>query len=123
MSKFEKKLLKSGVKFSNAIVIGTGFGYLVDILNIFKTVFVFDEVRPDLKFKNLVYRENYLDLGDFSDISMIFIDLSHLDKLSVLPPVMNRFQPPIAIEGNDVVELGHVASASSKSESGRPVLK
>lgn len=103
MNKFEKRLRKLLGSPENALVIGTGFGKLEEILEIFKTVFVTACPRPEIKSKNLVYLENFESCYTAIDISVIFIDLSEVNRLVRLQPVWTRWRAVTLVEGNDVI--------------------
>jgi hypothetical protein len=115
MSKFKKRLTKPRNDLQTALVLGQGFGYLIEILELFKTVFVIADSRPIIKSKNLVYRENFNNLEVLSDISIIFVDLYCLDQLNNLISVWNKCSPEIIIEGDDVVKLEAVNVLRSHS--------
>jgi hypothetical protein len=107
MAKFQKRLRKLVTPQSNAVVIGQGFGYLLDIAELFDTVFVFSWDLPKIKNKNLVYRENFADLNPLSEISTVFIDLDQIQHLQALLPVWLKWKSVILIEGNDVIGREH----------------
>ena len=69
MSKFQKRLKKLSDKTENCLVVGKGFGHLSDFIEIYKTVFVVDNQRPDIKAKNIVYRDNFDETSHMTDIS------------------------------------------------------
>ena len=103
MNKFQKRLSKLTKQSLNCVVIGHGFGLLQDISQIYKTVFVIDKQRPELKLKNLVYRENFGDLSGMTEISVIFFDLNTLNDLSSIMNLATRCNSLIIIEGNDPI--------------------
>lgn len=103
MTKFQKRLSKLTRQPLNCLVMGHGFGLLQDISQIYKTVFVIDKRRPDLKVKNLVYRENADDLSCMTELSVIFFDLSATDKLSSIVNLAARCNSLVIIEGNDPI--------------------
>jgi hypothetical protein len=108
MSKFKKRLTKPRNNLQTALVLGQGFGYLTEILELFKTVFVIADSRPAIKSKNLVYRENFNNLEALSDISIIFVDLYCLDQLNNLISVWHKNSPEIIVEGDEVIKLEDV---------------
>ena len=81
MNKFVKRLNKLSRGSENALVIGTAFGNLENILSNYKTVFVIGDNPPSVKSRNLVYRQNFDHLNQLTEISVIFFDL---DKLYLL---------------------------------------
>lgn len=103
MNKFKKRLTKLVRDPQNAVVLGQGFGQLQNILEIFKTVFIFSWDTVSYKAKNLIVRENFQELTPLTDISMILVDLDQLHHLENLMPVWNRNKCLIIVEGNDPV--------------------
>jgi len=104
MNKFEKRLKKSSGKGENSLVIGSAFGHLDFIINIYNTVFVIDKTLPLVKAKNLVYREDLTNLNNLAEIGAIFFDLSSIDQLELFESVWQRNKSNIIIEGNDPID-------------------
>ena len=105
MSKFNKRIVKAHTNpLQNALVIGEGFGYLQSITELYQTVFLIDSKRPDLKTKNLVFKETYDDLHLLVDVSTIFIDLSKINDINLVSPVFTRWKSLVVIEGNTPIE-------------------
>ena len=103
MAKFEKRLRKAIGNTHNALVLGTGFGEMTKIVEIFKTVFVIANDYPDIKVKNLIYRENFDDLTPITDITAIFVDRKMVDSLPRVVQILQRFHPTVLIEENEVI--------------------
>lgn len=103
MSKFVKRLKKSSHRVENALVIGTAFGHLDEILTTYNTVFVISETPPAIKARNLVYRENFDHLNQFTEISVIIFDLDQIHLLETLKDVWQRNVSVVVIEGNDPI--------------------
>lgn len=104
MSKFQKRLKKLSDKTENCLVVGKGFGHLSDFIEIYKTVFVVDNQRPDIKAKNIVYRDNFDETSHMTDISCVFFDLSSLNYLETTCSIWTRCKSLVIIEGNDPIE-------------------
>lgn len=104
MNKIQKRIKKLSRKSTNAMVVGTAFGFLQEILGLFNTVFVVGNEKPNIKGRNLVYRENMNNTNNMTDIGTIFIDLAHLDKLEKLQNFWAKNYSMIFIEGNEVIE-------------------
>ena len=66
-------------------------------------MFVIDDQRPELKLKNLVYRENSDDLVYMTDISVIFFDLASINRLNEFMNLAFTWKSIILIEGNDPI--------------------
>jgi hypothetical protein len=103
MSKFRKRIQKAQGTMVNALVIGTGFRRLDELTDIFKTVFVISSTLPEIKRKNLIFREGHNSLDPLSEITSIFIDKNQIHTLENLVPVMLKHHPYIFIEGNEVI--------------------
>jgi hypothetical protein len=103
MNKFKKRLTKIIGSPQNAVVVGQGFGQLTSILEIFNTVFIFSWDQPNLRAKNLIFRENFDDLNPLHDISAIFIDLDQLQHLENMSQIWHKNKCSVLIEGNDPI--------------------
>lgn len=105
MSKFSKRVKKLFDVHTSCLVIGQGFGFLSEILEIFDTVFVISDKKPEIKHKKLVYRESVDNLTDLYEIQAVFFDLDQLDKLIYMPVVWTKNRPIVIIEGNDPIQI------------------
>jgi len=104
MSKFEKRLRKISHSTNNCIILGTAFGYLEQILKNYKTIFVLGEPMPTIKAKNLIYKEEFVDLTSFTEIGSIFIDLEKLNHLDEIKIIWQRNESKVFVQGNDCIE-------------------
>jgi hypothetical protein len=102
MLKLEKKLKKYLPKFRNCLVVGTGFGYMEDLLTLFNTVFLYS-TSTSIRAKNLVYKLNFNDLNTVTNIDFIFYDLSAVEHLNNTQQVWYKHRPLIIIEGREVI--------------------
>ena len=103
MNKFQKRLSKLDKNQVNAVVIGTAFGNLENILEIYNTVFVIDDNFPTVKAKNLVYKENFDNLNAITEVSAIFFDLSRLDQFEMVKDFWQRNNSKVIIEGDEPI--------------------
>lgn len=103
MSKAEKRLRKTLGSVQNALIIGLGFGLLNDTLKIFKSVFVINDIKTNIKSRNLIYRENFKDLSMISDISVVFVDRNNVHAIENIEPILYRHRPLILVEGDEVI--------------------
>jgi hypothetical protein len=85
------------------MVIGTGFGHLPDILDLFNTVFLFSFDESKIKSKKIVFRENLDDLNFLIDVTAILIDRNQVHHLNSLLPLLTRCKPAVLIEGFEVI--------------------
>jgi hypothetical protein len=103
MNKFQKRLCKLYKNQVNAVVIGTAFGNLENVLEIYNTVFVIDENFPTIKAKNLVYREDFHNLNAITEVSAIFFDLTRLDRFEMVKDFWQRNNSKVIIEGDEPI--------------------
>lgn len=103
-SKLQKRISKIANTDSNALVLGDGFGSFEEIYVLFHTTFIIDKERPKIKSKKIIFREDYKNLENLSDIRVIFVDESQLSNLSSLGLICRKFHPLILIEGDKVIE-------------------
>lgn len=103
MSKFKKRITKIAVNLNNALVYGTAFGKLQEILDLFDTVFVVDKTPDKIRAKNIVYIPDLKDFRETISISMIFIDKNKIDDLSELIPIFSQGKAVVLIQGNEVI--------------------
>jgi hypothetical protein len=104
MNKFQKRLKKLQKHNENALVVGQGFGHLNEILEIYKTVFVINEAHPEIKARNLIYRNNFDDISHMVELTVIIVDLDKVDHLDKLTQLWIRSKSSIVIEGNDPID-------------------
>ncbi len=103
MAKFAKRLKKLSGYIENALVVGKAFGYLDQLLEICTNVFVIDEHPPEIKARNLIYKENFNDLNTLAQIGVIFIDLNQVNHLDKLEEFWQRHKSTVFVEGNEVI--------------------
>lgn len=103
MSKLVKRIKKSLPEIRNAIVIGSGFGQLEQLLEIFNSVFVFMNTDTRLKKKNVIYRENLEGMHLLPEITVMFIDINQKESLDKFENIMVTLKPIFFIEGNEVI--------------------
>ena len=103
MSKFEKRLRKTTKNTNNAVVVGQAFGYLEILLSMYQSVFVINDTKPNIKAKNLIYRENFNHMNNIIDVSAIFFDLDQIASLENFKEFWKRNNSYVIIEGNDSI--------------------
>lgn len=104
MNKFGKRIQKIGCTIENCLVVGLGYGKLQDICEAFNTVFIINDSRPNIKLKNLIFRENFDHLGQLGEISAIFFDRDRIENLKYTIPIWLKDKPLIIIEGEKTIE-------------------
>lgn len=104
MNKFQKRLTKVSKHMQNCLVVGKGFDYLPDLTEIYDTVFVIDNRRPEFKSKNLVFRNNFDDMSYMNEISAIFFDIASIEHLNKLINLWTKCNSLIIVEGDDPLE-------------------
>ena len=103
MNKFQKRLSKNMKNPPiDCLVVGDGFGFFDDLLEMFNTVFLL-ESTIDRKCKNLIYRQHAKSTFHLSNITAIIIDLDKLKHLDDLSPLLTAIFPDIFIEGDEVI--------------------
>ena len=100
MDKFQKRVCKLSKQLENCLVIGQGFGHLDKLVEIFQTVFVIDECRPEFKARNLVYKEKFDDVHSITAITVVFFDLDKVSELEKVSEIWYRYKSVIIIEGD-----------------------
>ena len=103
MTKFQKRLSKLTKNNTSALVIGSAFGQISEILSMYSTVFVVNENMLELKAKNLIYRQTIDRLSHLVNVGIVFLDIKHIDKLENLQPFWKKNNSLVLIEGNDAI--------------------
>ena len=101
MTKFAKRIKKLSGYTENALVLGRAFGNLDQLLEIYDSVFVIDNLPSILKSRNLIYKENFDKIASLVQIGGIFIDLNYIDKLESLEECWNRNSSTVFVEGDN----------------------
>ena len=102
MSKLVKKIMKlSGIKQPrNALVLGSGFGFLEELLDSFKTVFLITSGNDiNVRRRNLVLRETTEMLYDLPNIDAVIVDQDQIPRILELKPAWAKSAPVLVIEG------------------------
>jgi hypothetical protein len=103
MTKFQKRLSKLTKNKTSALVIGTAFGQISQILSMYSTVFVVNEDLGELKAKNLIYRQTIDRLDYLVNVGVVFLDMQHINKLENLQTFWKKNNSLVLIEGNDAI--------------------
>jgi hypothetical protein len=101
MNKIKKRLSKLSKNAGNALVIGTAFGQLEQLLDLYSTIFVVNEDTTELKAKNLIYRQSIERLDSIVHVGAVFFDIKHISKLESLQTFWKKNNSLIFIEGGD----------------------
>jgi hypothetical protein len=99
MNKFKKRLHKLSRDRDHALVLGSAFGILEQVVEIYDTVFVVSTVQPAFKAKNLVYKETFVKLDHIQNIASIFIDYNELCNLDKVEALWKKHNSKIFVEG------------------------
>ncbi len=99
MSKFIKKITKSKKNPRNILVLGTGSGRLEDLCNSFASIFIISTGEQTVRKRNLIYKESFDQIETLPDIDVIIMDRNQDIHISKLPPLLNKFQPIILVDG------------------------
>jgi hypothetical protein len=99
MNKAQKRLHKLSRDRDHALVLGSAFGILEQVVEIYDTVFVVRTVQPAFKAKNLVYKETFVKLDHIQNIASIFIDHNELCNLDKVEALWKKHNSKIFVEG------------------------
>jgi len=103
MNKIKKRLSKLSKNADNALVIGSAFGQLEQLLDLYSTIFVVNEDSDELKAKNLIYRQSIERLDSIVNVGAVFFDIKHISKLESLQTFWKKNNSLIFIEGGDAL--------------------
>lgn len=101
MTTLSKKIQKTKKPTRNCLVLGSLFGNLEEIVNVFDSVFVVTADDVSLRRKNLIYRETIESVSILPDIDFIFIDRKYFSRIEELLQIWRRHRPLILTEGNE----------------------
>jgi hypothetical protein len=99
MTKFQKRLHKLSRNNAHALVLGSAFGILDQIVEIYDTVFVVSADQPAVRAKNLVYKETFVKLDHIQNIASIYIDHTELCNLDKVEALWKKHNSIIFVEG------------------------
>jgi len=103
MSKFIKRLTKSLANVENSLLLGDGFGQLIDLADTFNTVFVVSPIDINIKKRNIIYRETFDRIEELPNISCIVINRNRVQEMPMLRSSWTKYRPLIIIEGEEVI--------------------
>lgn len=104
MTKFQKRVTKLSRDTAHALVVGSAFGILDQILEIYGTVFIVNASTATVKAKNLIYKENFTKLDHIHNISSIFVDVDQLGNLDKIEVLWKKHNSCLFIEGGDRIQ-------------------
>ena len=104
MTKSKKRLYKLSRDHDHALVLGSAFGILDQVVEIYNTVFVVSAEQPAFKAKNLVYKETFVKLDHIQNIASIFIDHNELCNLDKIEALWKKNNSKIFVEGGDRID-------------------
>jgi hypothetical protein len=105
MTKFNKKIQKITSKIPRfAVTVGDAFGHLEEISELFRTVFVIENTKEQIKKKNIIYIENIDYVGALHDIDVIFVDGDKKNLLKDLQIIWKKYNSTLVIEGDAYVD-------------------
>ena len=99
MNKFKKRFLTANKNKRNALVVGSGLGYIEQLSDSLNTVFVIDNFDRSLRRKNIVYKDDFTGISLLPEIDFIFIDFNQYGNLEKLQPVLVNNKCIIFIQG------------------------
>lgn len=99
MNKFTKRILNAGKFRRNALIIGSGFGYLEPLAENVFTVFVIDGPNRDVRRRNIVYKDDFTGLSTLTEIDFIFIDYDQYGNIEKLHQTLINNRAIIFVQG------------------------
>lgn len=99
MNKFKKRFLTANKNKRNALVVGSGLGYIEQLSDSLSTVFVIDNFDRSLRRKNIVYKDDFTGISLLPEIDFVFIDFNQYGNLEKLQPVLVNNKCTIFIQG------------------------
>ena len=99
MNKFAKRILNAGKFKRNALIIGSGLGYIEQLANNVKTVFVIDNPDRRIRRRNIVYKLHFTGVSTLSEIDFIFIDYNQYGNLEKLHTIFVNNKAVIYVQG------------------------
>ena len=103
MSKFLKRIDPIVKKYETAVVLGRNFVNIPDLLEGFKTVFVYDTQRPELRSKNLIPRLDFTDTKTLPEFGLLIVDEPCLWEIATFTPLASLNRAGIILIHGDPV--------------------
>lgn len=105
MTAIVKKLRKiAGKDAHNAVAIDPDAEVIEAMSTIFKSVFVYTKKEHTIKKRNIIYRQELVDLTKLPDISMIFIDIDAVEHMSKFSVIVEKYKSLIVIPYSEHLE-------------------
>jgi hypothetical protein len=102
--KFRNNVLKKK-HYENALVIGSGLGYLENTLACFGSVFIIPDDGFTVRRKNLVVKEDLDKLENLPGISFIFMDWHQHVNIKKMANLILKQKPVLLIEAKELIPL------------------
>lgn len=97
MSKLIKRIRKVDKNLENCLVMGTAWGGFSHIVENFQNVFVKKTDKPYIRSRNVIVRDEFVEMALYPQISHVFIDQDCLEYLKSIEKVFTHFSPLIYI--------------------------
>jgi hypothetical protein len=104
MTAIVKKLRKIAGDAHNAVAIDPDIEVIEALSAIFKSVFVYTTKEHTVKKRNIIYRQDLVDLTKLPDISMIYIDITAVEHMSKFSVIVEKYKSLIVIPFSDHLE-------------------
>lgn len=99
MNKFSKRILNAGKFKRNALVVGSGMGYIEQLADNLNTVFIIDNQDRQIRRKNIIYINDFIGVSTLSEIDFIFIDYDQYGNLEKLHNTFSNNRAVIFVQG------------------------
>ncbi len=103
MSKFLKRIDPIVTKYETAVVLGRNFVNIPDLLEGFKTVFVYDTQRPDIKSRNLIPKLDFTDIKTLPEFNLLVVDEPCLWEIGNFTPIASLNRAGIILIHSDPI--------------------
>ena len=97
MSKQAKRISKLLKNPRNALVLGSAFDFLNELVGLFSTIFVINENPNRIRHKTVVYRDSIDGIGAIQDVDIIFIDVEYTNEIKNLHSVWRKSNPVVLL--------------------------
>jgi len=102
MSKFVKRLSSYLTRVDNAVVLGSEFFALEDLLSDFQNVFVYDPDGCSVKRKNLIPKLRFDDTKLLPFINLIVVEEKYHCEIGNFIPMAHKNSTPIIVVSQDI---------------------
>lgn len=100
--KFKNNILRRK-HYDNALIIGSGLGYLESLLACCNSVFIIPDEGFSVRRKNLIVKENFDKIESLPGISFIFMDWHQAVNIKKMSNLILSQKPDLLIESKELI--------------------